>query len=119
METPQLAADSPARRCSTIVGYMCGPRIYRFGGWLFERPAGYGTPWPIKEDGTPYKRAGRVFWKMVDRFERMSNEKREACREGGGCVPLIQPNPVADRAAHLVRGTVQPVVGTPNQEDGK
>jgi hypothetical protein len=88
-------ADSSARRCSTIVGYMCGPRIYRFGGWLFERHAGYGTPWPIKEDGTPYKRAGRVFCKVIDRFERMSNEKREACREGGGCVPLIQSNATA------------------------
>jgi len=36
---------------------------------------------------------------------------------GGASAPTH--NPVADRAAHLVRGTVQPVVGTPNQEDGK
>jgi hypothetical protein len=114
METPQLAADSPARRCSTIVGYMCGPRIYRFGGWLFERPAGYGTPWPIKEDGTPYKRAGRVFWKMVDRFERMSNEKREACREGGGCVPLIQSNPTGQPPPRFGGGSVAPGCSTPN-----
>ena len=111
METPQLAADSPARRCSTIVGYMCGPRIYRFGGWLFERPAGYGTPWPIKEDGTPYKRAGRVFWKVIDRFERMSNEKREACREGGGCVPLIQSNAKVTLASEA-SVDVDRVVGT-------
>lgn len=75
-------------RQTSAVGYMCCPRVYRFGGWLFERPAGYGMPWPIKEDGTPYKRAGRVFWEMVDRFERMSEEKRESYRDGGGCVSL-------------------------------
>lgn len=82
----------PAAPCSTVVGWLCGPRIYRFEGWLFELPSGHGSPWPIKEDGTPYKRAGRVFWKMVDRFERMSEGKRESYRDGGGCVPLIQSN---------------------------
>ena len=67
-------------------GWICGPRIYRFEGWLFERPS-YGQPWPIKEDGTQYKRAGRVFWKMIQRFERLpSDEARDKFREGGGCV---------------------------------
>jgi hypothetical protein len=35
-----------------------------------------------------------------------------------GAALLLSPNPRGDRSAHLVRGTVEPVVGGPSGGDG-
>lgn len=69
--------------------HIDGPSIYRFEGWLFEIPRGYGTPWPIKENGTPYKRAGRVFWDMIKRFESMGEDEQNIYYQGGGSSTIL------------------------------
>ena len=65
-----------------ITGFLCGPRLYEYGGWAFEWGAHNG-PWPHRKDGELRARAGRKFWKMIDRFEKEPN--REFFRAGGGC----------------------------------
>ena len=65
-----------------IHGWLCGPRLYNYDGWFFE--FGYCGPWPLRKDGEPCKRAGRVFYKMFDRFSKEKN--KEKFRVGGGCV---------------------------------
>ena len=64
-------------------GFICGPSIYEYEGWLFELHASCG-PWPLCKDGEPRKRAGRVFWAMWGRFEDESDQGR--FRVGCGCV---------------------------------
>ena len=63
-------------------GFLCGPRIYQYNGWLFEFSQA-GGPWPLKKDGELRKRAGRTFYKMFDEFWK--REDKEEYRVGGGC----------------------------------
>jgi hypothetical protein len=65
-------------------GFICSNRRYRYKGWYFEIPACCG-PWPLKKDGQPFERAGRVFWELCEEFEALTEEEHEACRVGGGC----------------------------------
>ncbi len=65
-------------------GWICGPRTYYFKGWHFEYHA-YCGPWPLKKDGEPRKRAGRVFWKVCQEFADLPKAEREKYRTGGGC----------------------------------
>ena len=68
-----------------VHGFICGPRIYEFGGWLFEVNACCG-PWPLKKNGDPRERAGMVFWKIFEKFDKLSKEDKRKHRVGGGCI---------------------------------
>jgi len=70
---------------SKPIGFICGPRLYKFDGWFFEFHA-YCGPWPLKVDGKCRKRAGRKFYKMFDKFYALSKEDQEKHRVGGGCL---------------------------------
>lgn len=71
----------------TVKGFMCGPRIYEYGGWLFEY--GYSGPWPLKKNGWELrKRAGRKFYKDIQPFLNMTEEDQKTYRIGGGCIPI-------------------------------
>jgi len=67
---------------SEIHGFLCGPRLYEYDGWFFENSA-YGGPWPLKKDGELRERAGRVFYKMFEKWQ--SETDPESFRVGGGC----------------------------------
>lgn len=71
------------------VGFMCGPRIYKFEGWFFEVHKWCG-PWPLKKDGELRQRAGKKFFGMYERFNKLSDEEKDECRVGGGCVPIME-----------------------------
>jgi len=73
---------------SSLQGFVCGPRLYEFSGWRFEWPA-YGGPWPVRQDGELYARAGRCFWRMIAQFQALPEAERAQYRVGGGCVPLV------------------------------
>lgn len=60
-------------------GFICGPKLYRFNEWFFEWNS-YCGPWPLKKDGDPRKRAGEKFWKVIDEFQKLSEEEREKYR---------------------------------------
>jgi len=72
-----------------MTGYICSAPLYEYEHngrvWRFE----YGSaisPWPIRKDDEPYKRAGRRFY---DAFEAWHREPdREKYRIGGGCIPF-------------------------------
>ena len=66
----------------TTHGFLCSPRIYEYEGWVFEFGQ-MGEPWPLNKTGEPAKRAGRTFYKMIDRF--CEEPDREKFRAGGGC----------------------------------
>ena len=68
-----------------VTGFLCGPRIYQYDGWYFENHF-YCGPWPLKKNGDPRKRAGRVFFKMFDRFSKLDKEEQQKHCLGGGCV---------------------------------
>ena len=68
-------------------GYICGPRIYEYNGWLFEINAASG-PWPLRKDGEPRRRAGDKFYDMFAEFDRLPKSKQETYRVGGGCVSI-------------------------------
>lgn len=69
---------------SQVYGIICGPRVYTYLGWTFEYPR-YSCPAPLKKDGSPRKRSGRVFWGVIKRFDKLSKARREKYRVGGGC----------------------------------
>lgn len=66
-------------------GWVCSPRIYKYKGWLFEHNFYLGA-WPLKKDFEPRKRAGKVFWSLLDEFLRLPEDEQEQYRIGGGCV---------------------------------
>lgn len=70
-----------------VTGHICGAKLYEFEGWFFECPY-YGGPWPLKKDGGPRKRAGDMFWNMIDRFTKLSDKQQQAYRVGGGCISI-------------------------------
>ena len=67
-----------------MTGFMCGPRIYQYGKWLFE--FGYCGPWPLRKDGELRKRMGRKFLKDIEPWLNMSKEERGEYCMGGGCI---------------------------------
>lgn len=68
-------------------GFLCGPRLYEYGGWFFEVSASSG-PWPLKKDGDPRERAGNVFYTMYDKFDKLTKEEKLKYRVGGGCIRI-------------------------------
>lgn len=66
-------------------GFICGPAIYEFEGWRFEYGIASG-PWPHRKDGELYKRAGKKFYDMFERW--CSEDDPESYRIGGGCERL-------------------------------
>ncbi len=67
----------------TMQGFICGNKIYQYKGWLFEYSMCSG-PWPLKKDGELRKRAGRVFYDIIQQWE--NEPDKEVYRVGGGCV---------------------------------
>ena len=67
-----------------FTGFICGPRIFEFKGWLFE-VSDHSGPWPLKKNGDPRERAGRTFYKMYSEFTFLTEDEQDACRVGGGC----------------------------------
>ena len=65
-------------------GFMCGPKVYEYKGWLFEMS--YFGPWPLKVDGNPRERAGKKFWDMFKEFDKLPD--KESYRIGGGCIAI-------------------------------
>jgi len=61
---------------------ICGPSIYKYKGWLFEIHSFCG-PWPLKKNGDPKERAGRIFWKLMDEFHAEKNQKKYMLEKGG------------------------------------
>ena len=68
-----------------MTGHICSARIYEYKGWLFEFHPYTGGPWPLRKDGEPRKRAGRVFWKVFDEWRALPEDDREQYRVSGGC----------------------------------
>lgn len=60
-------------------GFLCGPKVYEFNGWLFEWHS-YCGPWPLKKDGEPRKRAGRKFFNDISDFCEMDKEEQKQFR---------------------------------------
>lgn len=67
----------PCRKFGDAI--VCGPKLYRYNGWFFEWHS-YCGPYPLKKDGEPRKRAGRVFWKVIDKFQELSKKQQEKYR---------------------------------------
>ena len=67
-----------------MTGFLCGPKVYEYKGWLFEMS--YSGPWPLKKDGTPRERAGNKFWNMYKEFDKLPD--KESYRVGGGCIRM-------------------------------
>ena len=60
-----------------IVGnaIVCGPKVYEYDGWLFEVHS-YCGPWPLrKSDYEPRENAGKRFWDMVSKWEKLQNRE--------------------------------------------
>jgi len=58
------------------VAIFCGPKLYKFNDWFFEWHS-YCGPWPLTKDGETRKRAGRIFWKVIDEFQKLSEKQKE------------------------------------------
>jgi len=71
----------------TVTGFVCGPRVYEYQGWTFEVHAMCG-PWPLKKDGDPRERAGRVFYNMYSEWSKLTDTEKKETRIGGGCIPI-------------------------------
>ena len=70
----------------TVQGFVCGPRIYKYGKWVFE--FGHCGPWPLKKDGELRKRMGRKFLKDLEPFFEMEDAEQKKHRIGGGCIAI-------------------------------
>jgi len=72
-----------------MTGFLCSTPLYEYEHngkvWTFEMHRYMGTPWPIRKDGAPYKRAGKTFWDMLDAFMALPEDEQETYRIGGGC----------------------------------
>ena len=66
-----------------MTGFICSSPLYEYDGWTFEfRPMMTG-PWPIRKDGELYKRAGKRFYDVFEKWHALPD--RETYRIGGGC----------------------------------
>jgi len=64
--------------------FICGLRIYRYKGWMFEvRPT--SGPWPLKKNGSLRKRASMAFYKIFLEWSNLESLQREEYRVGRGC----------------------------------
>ena len=72
---------------STIIGYLCSPRVYEYKGLTFEVPA-YSPPWPLKKNGDPRKRMGLITWRIIEEWGKLPPKKQEKYRVGGGCMEV-------------------------------
>jgi hypothetical protein len=83
---------------SATIVWMCSARQYRFEGWLFEDARSSCGPWPLKKNGDPREKAGRQFYLMWGRFDKLSKAEKEKHRVGGGCERFEFPG--ANAEAH-------------------
>ena len=70
--------------------HLCIPRQYLYKAVSFE-VSGYVCPWPLKRNGEPRARAGRVFYAKIGPWLRMTLIAKEAYRIGGGCQTMEAP----------------------------
>ena len=72
-----------------VTGFICCSRVYKYNGWLFEWSTWSG-PWPLKKNGWELrKRAGRKFFKDIDKFCAMGiKERKKYIAVDGGCIPI-------------------------------
>lgn len=63
-------------------GWICSIPLYEYEGWRFEFNEMTG-PWPVRKDGELFKRAGKRFYDMFERWYKEPD--REKYRIGGGC----------------------------------
>jgi hypothetical protein len=70
-----------------MIGWLCSGKIFTYKGVTFEIP-GIGAPWPLKKNGDPRARAGKVFYRLIDEFKNLSEEEKKSCRVGGGCMRI-------------------------------
>ena len=68
-------------------GILCLSHIYKFGGFEFEWHP-YCGPAQLNKDGSHRAHPTMAFWGMVDTFQRLSEEERQACKIQGGCIPF-------------------------------
>lgn len=67
-----------------ISGWVCGPKIYKYEGWVFELSASSG-PCPLKKNLELRKCAGNVFYSMFEKFNNLTDKEKNKHRIGGGC----------------------------------
>ena len=66
--------------------FICSAPVYEYEGWTFNYGMACGL-WPVtKRYWEPYKRAGKKFYDMFERF--MQEEDQDQFRAGGGCERL-------------------------------
>lgn len=67
------------------MGFICTTPVYKYKNWLFEYKPHTGA-WPLKQDGEPRKRAGMVFWSLLDEFLHLPEAEQHKYRISGGCI---------------------------------
>jgi hypothetical protein len=68
--------------------HICGPRIYKYQGRLFQVSAHDG-PWPLCKNGNPMKRCPKDFLDFYyNLFCELPKDIQEEFRIGGGCQTL-------------------------------
>lgn len=71
-----------------MIGFICGPSVYQYEGWVFEMHS-YIGPHPLTKQGSPYRRVPMKFYNMYERWDTLTEEEKENTRlHKGGCVPL-------------------------------
>ena len=68
-------------------GIICYSHIYRFDGIEFEYNP-YIGPAQLKKDGNPRLHQTKAFWAMIERFDKLTDAEKAACKVQGGCVPF-------------------------------
>ena len=73
-----------------LIGFVCGPSVYEWGGFTFEVHSYFG-PWPLRKDGEPMARASKRFWEAMSKFEALSSDEQKRYRVvEGGCRPIYR-----------------------------
>lgn len=70
--------------------HLCMGKLYEYNGISFEVSI-TGQPWPLKLDGDPKKRAGRMFYDKIGPWLKMTDAERGKYRVGGGCQTIGTP----------------------------
>ena len=63
----------------SLAYHIAIPDTYCFGGFLFDIHSYYG-PIKLRKDRSQAERAGRKFFKVIDRFKRLRKEQQERYR---------------------------------------